>query len=354
MSAVEDVLKSLGLIPKDAIPWDPEDVRTKPFINQLIRNQMPNLTSIQRSRLLDRVGPHVASSLRDRLKGASQSKLIDIARDLSTNEKFKTQLNAYKSALETSLGVPLSAIDQGSIQADDQPSGGGVTKLRTRYLLPGPDTLKESPDQALRDIVNADMFDYRVPNEELGVANSLFLDNLRNDAMRFYDCSLPRAPEHLEELVAGHKTVPQFDPSEYAVEDALHDALKGGIIENGLMRMPPISLSLKDTTGKVDPSGLPRRDSYMIPVNESAGFKTVMQGTWPGYLYAMGFRPDYDPLRDPDQPSRLLPVVPAQSAADQVMQYRRDGSDYLWSSGYYPSIPRGESANLRGSQWIDA
>ena len=96
MSAVEDVLKSLGLVPKDPIPWDPQDVGTKPFLNQVLRNQMPSLTSTQRSRLLDRVGPHVATSLRDRLKGASQKKLIDIARDLSTNEKFKTQLNSYK------------------------------------------------------------------------------------------------------------------------------------------------------------------------------------------------------------------------------------------------------------------
>ena len=203
MSAVEDVLKSLGLVPKDPIPWDPQDVGTKPFLNQVLRNQMPSLTSTQRSRLLDRVGPHVATSLRDRLKGASQKKLIDIARDLSTNEKFKTQLNSYKSALETSMGVPLSAIDQGAIQADDQPPpSGGVTKLRTRYLLPGVDTLKESPMQALRDIVQADLFDFRTPDDGLGTNNSLFLDNLRNDAMRFYGASLPRPPEHLEELVA--------------------------------------------------------------------------------------------------------------------------------------------------------
>ena len=354
MSAVEEVLKSLGLVPKDPVQWDPQDVRAKPLLNQVVRNQLPNLTSIQRTRLLDRVGPHVASSLRDRLKGASQSKLVDIARDLSTNEKFKTQLNAYKSALETSMGVPLSAIDQGAIQADDQPSG-GATKLRTRFLLPGVDTLRESPLQSLQDIVNADMFDYRTPNESLGTANALYLDNLRNDQLRFYDCSIPRRPEHLEQLVAGYTTIPQFDPSVTETEDAIHDALKNSIIENGLMRIPPISLSLKDTTDKVDPFGLPRKNSFMIPVSDlTPGFRTVMQGCYPGYLDAMGFRPDYDPLRDPDQPSRLLPAVPAQSAADQIMQYNRDGSDYLWSTGYYPSIPRGEGAGLRGSQWLDA
>ena len=254
------------------------------------------------------------------------------------------------------MGVPLSAIDQGAIQADDQPTGGGVTKLRTRYVLPGPEALKESPDQALRDIVNADMFDYRTPNEELGQANSLYLDNLRNERLRFYDCSIPRQPQHLEELVAGYTTIPQFDPSVSETEDAIHDALKSSIIENGLMHIPPISLSLKDLTGKPDPFGLPRRDSYMIPVaDQTPGFRTVMQGCYPGYLDAMGFRPTYDPMRDPDQqPSRLLPAVPAQSAAAQIMQYNRDGGDYLWSSGYYPSIPRGEGAGLRGSQWIDA
>ena len=89
MSAVEEVLKYLGLVPKDAVSWDPRDVRTKPLLNQVIRNQMPNLTSTQRARLLDRVGPHVASSLRDRLKGVSQSQLVDIARDLSTNENSR-------------------------------------------------------------------------------------------------------------------------------------------------------------------------------------------------------------------------------------------------------------------------
>ena len=88
MSPVEEVLKSLGLVPKDQVQWDPQDVRTKPFLNQVIRNQMPTLTATQRSRLLDRVGPHVAASLRDRLKGVSQSQLVDIARNLSTNEKF--------------------------------------------------------------------------------------------------------------------------------------------------------------------------------------------------------------------------------------------------------------------------
>ena len=104
---------------------------------------MPSLSTTQRSRLLQHVGPLFGQQFRDRFKNATQKDLVEIARDLQQNTQFKDVLRHYQTKLEQEIG-PLSQVDAGSMQLDNQPIDFGAHKLRARFLLPTRDTLRES------------------------------------------------------------------------------------------------------------------------------------------------------------------------------------------------------------------
>ena len=63
---MQSILDALGTYPTPPKEWDPLDVRTKPFFNQVIRNAMPSLSTTQRTKLLNHVGPLLGKEFRTR------------------------------------------------------------------------------------------------------------------------------------------------------------------------------------------------------------------------------------------------------------------------------------------------
>ena len=117
-------------------PWDKCDVRAKGFLGQIFRNSLGALTSIQRNRFLEYAGPRFAEILRPRLNGAkSQYELMELARDLQVSERFQSQLRRYGTKYGQQIGAPLSSVERGSNELDNQRSDTGAHALLPRFKL---------------------------------------------------------------------------------------------------------------------------------------------------------------------------------------------------------------------------
>ena len=102
----------------------------------------------------------------------------------------------YQTTMEQQSGVPLTSVDAGATQLDNQPDNMRANKLRTRASLPTDLAYRETPMQAIQDVALANQFDFRAPGEDLGQNNSLYLGNLQHDAtLRYAGASLPRRPD---------------------------------------------------------------------------------------------------------------------------------------------------------------
>jgi hypothetical protein len=354
MEGFLDILEYLSKYPEPPAEWEKEDLRSKPFFSQVVRNAMPGLSSTQRERLVNYVGPLLGKQFRERFKGISQSGLIQIARDLQKNKSFQKTLEYYKSTYEKAQGVPLSEVDAGAVQVDNQPAP-GPNKLRARSLLPTKLALRETPLEQIKDVALANQFDFRTPNEELGQNNALYADNLQNEALRFMQpLGVPRRPDDLERLVATAPVVPQWT-DDAPVEDAIHDRIRDGVVREGLRSLPPISVALQDNVACPDPYGNYRPYTVFEPVNDlGPGYRPdFTQRVEFGELDRRGFKPDYDPMRGPRESSRLLPVTPIQTAQEQLRQVYSQGYDSTFHTGWAEQPPNPGPIDLRGFQWME-
>jgi len=114
----------------------------------------------------------------------------------------------------------------------------------------------------------------------------------------------------------------------FDLEDTISDHIRDAIIKDGMMRLPPISYALNDTTGLPDPYGNYRPNNYLEPVNNlGPGYqRDFTQRVEFGELDARGFRPDYDPLRTPRQISRME-IIPIEDRETQLRQIYTKGFD---------------------------
>ena len=352
---METILEALGKKPVPPKQYDPRDTRSKAFFGQVIRNAMPSLSGTQRGKFLEYIGPLLGQQFRSRFVNASQKDLIQLARDLQQNENFQNTLKYYQTTMEQESGVPLTSVDAGATQIDNQPDNMRATKLRARALLPTKLAYRETPQQAISDVALANQFDFRAPGEDLGQNNSLYLDNLRHDAtLRYAGASLPRRPDDLERLVGTTDPVPQWT-DDYPMEDAVAQIYHDAVIADGLRSLPPISVALKDNLPMADPYGNYRPNNYFEPVNNlGPGYqKDFTQTVEFGELDRRGFKPDYDPLRTPREPSRLLPAVPIQTKDEQLRQIYRQGFDATFHTGFAVEPPTAGPIDLKGFQWMD-
>ena len=337
-------------------PWDKRDVRAKGFLGQIFRNSLPGLTGIQRSRFLEYAGPRFAEILRPRLNGAkSQRDLMELARDLQISEKFQSQLRRYKTKYEQQIGAPLSSVERGTNEIDNQRPDTGAHSLRPRFRLPGPTTLREDRKQSISDIVQGDLWSFNPPDAELGQNNSLFLDNLQNQALLYSDpLGMPRRPDYLEELVAIGSVPPQWSCEMSDLDDVIHDKIRDAAVQAGLRTLPPVSITLQDNTQKPCPFGLPRPNNYFIPNNDlSEGFKRdFTQGVENGELDRLGWKRDYDTWRNPREPSKFLPPTPIATQQEQMTKFMKNGFDPTFSTAEFgPRLAR-DTTTLKGSQWM--
>ena len=352
---METILEAFGKRPTPPKAYDARDTRSKAFFGQVLRNAMPNLSGTQRGKFLEYIGPLLGAQFRSRFTNASQKDLIQLARDLQQNETFQSTLKYYQTKMEQQSGVPIASEDANSNQLDAQPDTARANnKLRTRSLLPTELAYRETPMQAIQDVALANEFDFRQPMEDLGANNSLLLGNLQHDAtLRYAGASLPRRPDDLERLVGTHDPVPQWT-DDYPMEDAVAQMYHDAVVADGLRSLPPISYALHDNIPVSCPYGNYRPNNYFQPVNDlGPGYQRDFTQTVEfGELDARGFKPDYDPMRTPREPSRLLPAVPIQTKDEQLRQIYRQGYDATFHTGFAVEPPTPGPMSLKGFQWM--
>ena len=337
-------------------PWDKKDLRSKAFLGQVFRNSIPGLSGVQRSRLLEYAGPKFAEKLRPRLNGAkSQYELMELARDLQSSEQFQSQLRKYKTKYEQQIGAPLSSVEKGSNELDNQRPDSGAHALRPRFRLPGPDTLREDHSQSVSDIVQGDLWAFNPPDAELGQNNSLYLDNLQNEALRYMaPLGMPRRPDYLEELVAIGQVPPQWSCEMTDLDDIIHDQMRDAAVQAGLHTMPPVSITLQDASNKPCAFGSYRPNNFLIPINDlSEGFKRdFTQGVENGELDYLGWKRDYDTWRNPREPSKFLPATPIATPQEQMTKIMTNGFDPTFSTAEVgPRLAR-DTTTLKGCQFM--
>jgi hypothetical protein len=250
------------------------------------------------------------------LKGVKLERFVDSTMQINSNqivERFKnvvttTQANDaiadFMKANGAKITSDLKFFDQANRDADFNDSDPrvvtGKAVLRSRFFLPGEDVLKETPTQALSDVVQSDLFDYK-GTSGLGLYNSVHLDNMRNEKINMSESGMPRNySSNLEELILPWKAPPQFLFQQNVADrmmDIAHDTIMSAILQAG----PTHSLAFNDQRLEVDPFGLSRtKQTFMRNVNSlQPGFKRDRtQSTLPGELDADGMRNPYDGLRD--------------------------------------------------------
>ena len=86
-------------------------------------------------------------------------------------------------------------------------------RLRARYYLPGDDVGKESAKQSASDAAQVFVFNqYKINNADTGSNNSVYLDNRRNDFIRFNGpLGCPRPPDNLDQLVLPFRTLHEYN-----------------------------------------------------------------------------------------------------------------------------------------------
>jgi len=343
----------------DRKPYPSKYAKQRPIVRQVIRNAFPGLSSVQAGEMVEFAGPHLAASLAAKLgENPTQSDVISAVRDLAQNPNAKTLLTEYKTSLETEMGAPLSRYRQGeneflNAQAGPAQQNTAALKLRSRYMLPGAETLTETVDESVSDIVQSDLFSYNTANPENGVNNSVYIETELNAIENLKGANIPRPPDRLEQLV-GLSDIPYQWHDTQNVDDEMSDIMYSAVVQSGILAMPPISVALKDRMALSDPFGLPRQANPFVPVNTlQPGFEVdYTQSTEFGELDRIGFkRADCDTLRFPRESSQFLPGDRPIAVTTSINMQRDDGIMVPMAFGSTPA-PMGGTTKLHGQGFL--
>ena len=107
-----------------------------------------------------------------------------------------------------------NAINRDSVftEYDEQQDYRKNNRLRARYFQPGDTVGQESKTQTASDLAQVALFShFKINNPDTGSNNSVYLDNRRNDYLRFHGpLGCPRPPDNLDRLVLPFQTLQQY------------------------------------------------------------------------------------------------------------------------------------------------
>jgi len=152
---------------------NPEHV---PALRAIYRDIYPSMSADQLNKVVQFSSKYVGHKMNDKFTAVKNSSLAQTqaVRDLSVNDR-DVFTEFADIAKQNDMGWNVSA-NGASTQQQGKPI------LRSRYVLPGEDTLKESKEQQTFDTSQAEMFAWH--GSDLGIS-SLDLENRRNQALRF-------------------------------------------------------------------------------------------------------------------------------------------------------------------------
>jgi hypothetical protein len=354
----ELTLKSGVNIPQKQ--WDPKHRKQRPLVKQLIRNLYPKLTPPQVDSFTEFAGPYISKKFQDALPvDITQTQLLNVVRDWTALPKTKATFDSYKNAYQRNIGVPLEETDKGvpslEITTNRPAFDAGKMILRSRYTLPGTDDFSESTEQAMSDIVQADLFSYQTSNMQDGTNNTVYLDSEINLKMNMMGANMPRPPAQLEQLVGITKILYQYNDTQ-DVEAAIGDIVVESMVQTAFANLPPVSVTLHDDMDIPDPFGLPKRNNYLVPVQDLSLQlqRDYTQGTEFRELDSIGFKRDgFDTWRFPREASQFLGADTVQPMAyEQEMSLIEGQGVNPTYSFSIPPAPMYETTYLRGGNLL--
>ena len=220
--------------------------------------------------------------------------------------------------------------------------------LRSRFIMPGENSVAEPLQQTIQDVVNSDLFAF-VPNDGgVGVANSLFIDNAKHEeTVRFAEPLLAarRDDEDAPHLLGSIEGIKQFPHTIQQVDNDMR-----AIIDEQVSQMkiehsnPGLSIGIKpdNLSYIIDPFGLPRKHGFMMPVHTrqseyavsaSNPYSVYRQDTSTltpfGLTEALGFKRSTNTWREP-LVRESDPSIPWMTPEEQMHKINHQGHDLFY------------------------
>ncbi len=273
--------------------YHPVSKRNMPLFRELIRTLYPRLTPQQRASF-GASAAKVAGTLMN-FEFPHGPKTQDSTRDSIT------RLVASDSSFRKALDLEYQEFNRNQIQtpgSDQERQVQGKLTLRSRFVLPGPETLQESDAQAVSDNVQSDLFGF-LPTCEGGINNNLFLQQKQNEAMNWISPSEPRS------ILPPVYDMPFPIPWQYGEQDigaCLHDAGMEAIgraiaTHSTLNFMQDGRDPLVTDAPQPGPYSRPLYDPLPAFSGNALGFKPI------GSYWRRGLFPGPEPSQGPGYPS---------------------------------------------------
>ena len=223
----------------------------------------------------------------------------------------------------------------------------GISKptLRSRFLMADENSVVEPVRQTVQDVVNSDLFAFKINDGDVGIANSLFIDNAKHEAtIRFAQPLLAARRDdddspHLLGSISGIKPYPHsIKQVDECLRAIIHDQVGQLQIEHS---HPGLSVGVHpdNLAYVIDPFGHPRRKGFMLPAysrqseysitqtNPYAVYRQDTSNSVPfGMTSALGLKNSTNTWREPLAPESS-PSIPLMTAEDQLHKLNHHGHD---------------------------
>ena len=251
--------------------------------------------------------------------------------------RFRSDTSKAPSSTAETLPGGLTAGEKTTTQVDTGPEGDAVqtnqlrdmskTILRSRSIIAGPEVVEETKEQAVSDVVQADLFEYKPKNEDRGEANLLELQNDFNEQnIRFARPLMsPRVTEGPETEELDERFIPERGDVSSELKKIHNDNIGA---KKWAQAGGNLSVALMDANAIRCPFGHPRRPNPFIPIAEQRD--SFMPATLPAFANnVLRFKKDENAWRVENMPEKR-PSIPAFSPHEQMAKMVLVGSSFLY------------------------
>jgi len=268
-----------------------------------------------------------------------KNKIVEAFRGVSNTDVMNDKIADFAQALKEPMALAVDSflqqrrsdsvlgkeLDTNSFHVEGRETRNN--KLRSRYVLPGEDTLLETWEQQLSDNTQADLFSWRT-TADTGLFSSVHLDERRHKAMEAIGAGNPRPPWELEQRV-GTAPIPRVWQDQQPVTLEIVERAQSQMVQARLLAGPRDSIALHDEAVVKEPwTGRSMLTTYR-PVNDlEPGMRTdVSSKVDLQEMHEVGFRDTMNSWRYPREPEDDFHVQLNDRARTQEL-LNKNGFDF--------------------------
>ena len=221
--------------------------RFRAAYRQSVMNRDQSLTGPMLETFVDKTLPAFKDTIVQHFKSPTNSEqMTDAVVDFGVTNRVRID-DAIKAFRQSERNVPLwgteKNLDSNAIAGKDP---NNTSKLRSRYVMGGEDSLAESWAQELSDDASGKAFNWQ-PSNEQGDYNLIVLRNLEHQSLVTLSDAVPRDYRDLEYLTLPFPVLPQYESNMPDFNKYMVKQLRQEIVANTLKRkMPNVSVALHD------------------------------------------------------------------------------------------------------------